>query len=370
MSTMPVERAGRARDVHPRARARPPRSRSRVRVARRYGGDGDPVDVGVLPPREPRDLVEAEPEQALAQRRRRDRARHGGGELVQRGARRSDRTRRSSPAPRPALARLRASDRAARPGASACRRGTTGRPAAASRAARGRTCRAPRGSRRDRRPTGERSIGVAAGCGEQARQQSPAQRRGEDGERAEPGHAAPSWRRPSKSTTATAVARFRLRTCGLESGMREDRVGVCGADRVGQPAALAAEHQDVVGLVAHRGVRARRACREAEQASGRTSPPGTHPSSASGGDRRAASSRARRDADACRRSRSRAGSTRWSGVAVATHRRPIEPVFGGISGATSTTCTTRSAGCGRERDLLAGRTQHACAVRGPAPRVA
>src|SRR5215831_10496676 len=33
------------------------------------------------------------------------------------------------------------------------------------------------------------------------------------------------------------------------------------------------------------------------------------------------------------------GSIRWSGVPVATQRRPIEPVFGGISGATRTTCT-------------------------------
>src|SRR2546422_11467966 len=29
---------------------------------------------------------------------------------------------------------------------------------------------------------------------------------------------------------------------------------------------------------------------------------------------------------------------RWSPVSVATHRRPIEPVFCGISGATRTTC--------------------------------
>src|SRR5258705_7562475 len=34
------------------------------------------------------------------------------------------------------------------------------------------------------------------------------------------------------------------------------------------------------------------------------------------------------------------GSTRWSGVPVATQRRPIEPVFCGISGATSTICTS------------------------------
>jgi len=185
-----------------------------------------------------------------------------------------------------------------------------------------------------------------------------------------PRHAAPSWRRPSKSTTATAVARFRP---GARGGLeRRDREGARSAwaarIRDGQSAALAAEHQDVVGMVAHRGVRARRACpRSRAKRPGGTSPPGTHPSSASGGDRRGASSRARRDADACRRSRSRGARRGWSGVAVATHRRADRNrCYGGISGATSTTCTTRSAGGGRRAATLAGpaRTQHACAVRG------
>src|SRR5262249_43476759 len=52
-----------------------------------------------------------------------------------------------------------------------------------------------------------------------ARAQESGGTRHEDDEGAEPRHAVPSWRRPSKSTTATAVARFRLRTCGLASGI-------------------------------------------------------------------------------------------------------------------------------------------------------
>src|SRR5262245_56444368 len=56
------------------------------------------------------------------------------------------------------------------------------------------------------------------------------------------------------------------------------------------------------------------------------------------------------------------GSIRWSGVPVATHRRPIEPVFGGISGATSTTCTVGSARLGGELDPVRPGAQHARAV--------
>src|SRR4029434_9993261 len=58
------------------------------------------------------------------------------------------------------------------------------------------------------------------------------------------------------------------------------------------------------------------------------------------------------------------GSTGCSAVAVATHRRPIEPVFGGISGATSTTCTIGSAGPGGEVHSLRAGAQDARAVAG------
>src|SRR5262245_4616624 len=53
------------------------------------------------------------------------------------------------------------------------------------------------------------------------------------------------------------------------------------------------------------------------------------------------------------------GSTRCSVVSVATQSRPIEPVFCGISGATSTTCTGSA-----ERDAPAADRQHESAVTG------
>ena len=49
-------------------------------------------------------------------------------------------------------------------------------------------------------------------------------------------------------------------------------------------------------------------------------------------DRRASSSRARRGAPACRRSRNPRGLTRWSREPVARQSRPTLPVLGGISG--------------------------------------
>ena len=159
-------------------------------------------------------------EQAFAQRRRRDRARHGG--RRGRAARRRRSGRRASPVSSTAASAGKA------PGIS---------PSGSS-LARQQAGVEPRVDQQPRpvqlederavHDARDAEVGVRRVEGRLARQRdrragapaAAAQRRGEDGERAEPRHTAPSWRRPSKSTMATAVARFRLRTWGLASGMR------------------------------------------------------------------------------------------------------------------------------------------------------
>src|SRR5262245_21935 len=212
----PVERSRRTREVQARA-LRHQDVPVRIRLTRRHGRDRDAVDVGVLPPGQAGDVMEAEVDETRAQRRRCDGAGHRGCEIAERGGvemihgvagqehgGQAGESRRRQPE-RLLLAREEARvepriDEEVR--------------------------RVLLDDERTVHHTGHPEVRVGGVEARLARERYGRARAKEspraghdDDEGPEPRHAVPSWRRPSKSTTATAVARFKLRTWGLARGI-------------------------------------------------------------------------------------------------------------------------------------------------------
>ena len=143
-------------------------------------------------------------------------------------------------------------------------------------------------------------------------------------------------------------------------------LGMRVEQRLRQARGLLAEHERVAARERRLGVAARRARREQPAALGRER--GEERVERRRARRRRARPSSRGPARLSSRSSMRkpSGSTRCSAQPVAAHRRATLPVFGGISGSTSTTCSGASRTASVATSALARLRAHARPSRGSA----